>query len=153
MVDAEAENVDLGHPNDSLSEDQKDALRQVAERVRRGGPDGPSLNHPDGRDPFLVCDHYLLRFLRARAWDVDKTCLMLKNHYAWRVEKNIALAHHLQSGQYDFDAFLLQGTCSKNAAASPAFRLLLCHVIYIVLTQKKVLVMIYNKMKWIFDIV
>ena len=90
MVDSEAENADLGHPNDSLSEDEKHALRQVAERVRNGGPDGPSLTHLDGRDPFLVCDHYLLRFLRARNWDVEKTCLMLKNHYAWRVEKNIA---------------------------------------------------------------
>ena len=79
-----------GREEDALTPEQLDKLAQVAERVRNGGPDGPPRDHIDFHDPLLVCDHYLLRFIRARQWDVEKACQMLNAHFKWRVEKNIA---------------------------------------------------------------
>lgn len=34
-------------------------------------------------------DLYLLRFLRARKFDLEKTMLMFKNFINWRIEKNV----------------------------------------------------------------
>jgi hypothetical protein len=42
-----------------------------------------------GLEPMIYDDHYLLRFLRARKFDMDKTKLMFDNFQQWRRENDV----------------------------------------------------------------
>ncbi|XP_062571602.1 SEC14-like protein 2 [Saccostrea cucullata] len=59
-----------------LSKEQEDCLKKFKERVQ------DVLKPPHD-------DHYLLRWLRARNFDLKKSETMLRNHVAWRAQENV----------------------------------------------------------------
>jgi len=62
-----------------LSEEQQHML----EVFRKFLQDENLMNHP------MIDDYYLLRFLRARKFDFEKTKLMYINHLEWRKENDV----------------------------------------------------------------
>ena len=42
-----------------------------------------------GLEPIIYDDYYMLRFLRARKFDMDKTKLMFNNFLTWRKEHDV----------------------------------------------------------------
>ncbi|XP_061163292.1 SEC14-like protein 2 isoform X2 [Saccostrea echinata] len=65
---------------DDLSKEQEDCLEKFKERVK----DVLKQSHDD---------HYLLRWLRARNFDLKKSETMLRNHIAWRKRENVENIH------------------------------------------------------------
>jgi hypothetical protein len=63
---------------DDLSPQQQETLDKFRERVKAHGSMQPKYD-----------DIYLLRFLRARKFDIEKTTEMWKNFINWRREKNV----------------------------------------------------------------
>eukprot|EP00929_Paragymnodinium_shiwhaense_P087690 TRINITY_DN47833_c0_g1_i1.p1 TRINITY_DN47833_c0_g1~~TRINITY_DN47833_c0_g1_i1.p1 ORF type:complete len:659 (+),score=209.35 TRINITY_DN47833_c0_g1_i1:145-2121(+) len=66
------------------------ALRELRKRVSAGGSDGPVAGSPEDLFFYLRSDHFLVRFLVARQWDVDKAAAMLRDHYKWMAEMGLA---------------------------------------------------------------
>ena len=64
---------------DDMSEEQKAALQQFQTYIR----DNNLTTDP------TYDEYYLLRFLRARKFDMDKTKLMFNNFLDWRKENDV----------------------------------------------------------------
>jgi len=62
-----------------MSEDQEKALEQFRKYIK----DNNITDHPQ------YDDYYLLRFLRARKFDMEKTILMFTNFMDWRKENDV----------------------------------------------------------------
>ena len=62
-----------------MSEDQEKALETFRKYIK----DNNITDHP------MYDDYYLLRFLRARKFDMDKTILMFTNFMDWRKENDV----------------------------------------------------------------
>ncbi len=62
-----------------MSEDQERALEEFKKHIK----DNNVVDHPQ------YDDYYLLRFLRARKFDMDKTKLMFHNFVDWRRENDV----------------------------------------------------------------
>jgi len=71
---------------DDCSPQQQEVLSKFRERVKAMGCTNPNYN-----------DVYLLRFLRARKFDLEKTTDMWKNYITWRREKKVD-----EVAKYDF---------------------------------------------------
>lgn len=67
-----------GFMND-MSEEQERALEQFRKYIK----DNNITDHPQ------YDDYYLLRFLRARKFEMDKTILMFNNFIEWRKENSV----------------------------------------------------------------
>lgn len=57
-----------------LTSSQKATIEKIKQFVR---------DKLDRNDPF-ICDHFILRFLTVRNWDVPKTLEMLTNYFPFR---------------------------------------------------------------------
>mmetsp|Transcript_96867 Transcript_96867/g.202391 ORF Transcript_96867/g.202391 Transcript_96867/m.202391 type:complete len:696 (+) Transcript_96867:75-2162(+) len=68
--------------------DGRAALEEVKKRV--AGKDGPKENSNEAKIPYLRSDHFLVRFLIARQWDVEQACVMLRDHYKWLEESHMS---------------------------------------------------------------
>lgn len=64
---------------DDMSEEQNAALQQFKAYIR----DNNVTSDP------TYDDYYLLRFLRARKFDIDKTKLMFNNFLEWRRDNDV----------------------------------------------------------------
>ena len=62
-----------------MSEDQERSLEEFKKYIR----DNNVVDHPQ------YDDYYMLRFLRARKFDMDKTKLMFHNFVDWRKENDV----------------------------------------------------------------
>ena len=62
-----------------MSEDQERSLEEFRKYIK----DNNVVDHPQ------YDDYYLLRFLRARKFDMEKTKLMFHNFANWRVENDV----------------------------------------------------------------
>lgn len=62
-----------------MSEEQEKALEQFKQYIK----DNNITEHPQ------YDDYYLLRFLRARKFDMEKTLLMFNNFMEWRKENDV----------------------------------------------------------------
>jgi len=62
-----------------MSEDQEKALEQFRKYIK----DNNITEHPQ------YDDYYLLRFLRARKFEMDKTILMFNTFMEWRKENDV----------------------------------------------------------------
>jgi CRAL/TRIO, N-terminal domain len=62
-----------------MSEDQERALEQFKKYIK----DNSITDHPQ------YDDYYLLRFLRARKFEMEKTLLMFNNFMEWRKENDV----------------------------------------------------------------
>jgi hypothetical protein len=62
-----------------MSEEQERALEEFRKYIK----DNNVVDHPQ------YDDYYLLRFLRARKFDMDKTKLMFNNFVEWRKENDV----------------------------------------------------------------
>lgn len=62
-----------------MSEEQERALEQFKKYIK----DNNITDHPQ------YDDYYLLRFLRARKFEMDKTILMFNNFMEWRRENDV----------------------------------------------------------------
>jgi hypothetical protein len=78
-----------GNPGD-CSEQQLQALDKFRATVKALGCDDPRYN-----------DAYLLRFLRARKFDHEKTLQMWQNHTTWRKERNVEETLHMKFPDVD----------------------------------------------------
>ena len=62
-----------------LGEDQEKALELFKKYVKDNG----ITDHP------MYDDYYMLRFLRARKFDMEKTILMFNNFMQWRKDNDV----------------------------------------------------------------
>jgi len=79
-----------------MSEDQEKALEQFRKYIK----DNSITDHPQ------YDDYYLLRFLRARKFDMEKTILMFTTFMSWRKENDVdnilEVRHSLPNQFLDF---------------------------------------------------
>ena len=62
-----------------MNEEQEKSLEEFRKYLK----DNHVVDHP------MYDDYYLLRFLRARKFDMDKTKLMFHNFVQWRVDNDV----------------------------------------------------------------
>jgi len=99
-----------GYPSD-CSEQQLQALNKFRSEINR-------LGHTDPR----FDDAYLLRFLRARKFDHEKTLTMWTNYINWRKERNVDETLHMKFPDVDVaKQFYPHGWLNTDKLGRPIF--------------------------------